>query len=237
MKKAVGFIFCRGGSKELPGKNLRCIAGKPLIGYAIEAALKSTTLDRVIVSTDDSKIAAVAVEFGAEVPFLRPSELAGDDSPELAAWRHALEYLKTDKNSGEVDVFVSIPATSPLRLSIDIDHCVELLIRSKSDIVVTVAKASRSPYFNMLEKNINGQWKLCKNSARTLSNRQQAPEVFEITTVAYAARPAYVMSTESLLDGNVEGYIIPQERAIDIDTEYDLFIAECLMQRRLRGDF
>ena len=89
----------------------------------------------------------------------------------------------------------------------------------------------------MLEKNINGQWKLCKTSARALSNRQQAPEVFEITTVAYAARPAYVMSTESLLDGNVEGYIIPQERAIDIDTEYDLFIAECLMQRRLRGDF
>ena len=107
MKKAVGFIFCRGGSKELPGKNLRCIAGKPLIGYAIEAALKSTTLDRVIVSTDDSKIAAVAVEFGAEVPFLRPSELAGDDSNLLRGVMP--EYLKIDKNSGEVDV-LSIPA-------------------------------------------------------------------------------------------------------------------------------
>ena len=231
-ENAVGFIFCRGGSKAVPRKNLRLIAGKPLLGYAIEAAQGSQMLKRVIVSTDDDEIAQVARSYGAEVPFRRPTELAQDDSPELEAWRHAIKHWTTEEMGDELDVFVSVPATSPLRVSADIDRCVEKLIQSGSDIVFTLREAARNPYFNMLEKDSHGSWDLCKSPSTRVNHRQSAPSVFEITTVAYAARPAFVMAAETLFDGKIEGCIIPEERAIDIDSEHDLMMAECLMRRR-----
>ena len=232
-ENAVGFIFCRGGSKGVPRKNLRSIAGKSLLGYAVEVALASKSLQRVIVSTDDHEIAEAARSYGAEVPFLRPEELAQDDSSELDAWRHALRFFKDQHQNPEIDVFVSVPTTSPLRLSIDIDRCVDTLIQSQSDIVLTIKKAARNPYFNMIERDSQGEWRLCKATSGEIKQRQSAPEVFEITTVAYAARPTYIMSTDSLLDGKIEGCIIPEERTIDIDSEYDLLIAELLMQKRI----
>ena len=232
-ENAVGFIFCRGGSKGVPRKNLRPIAGKSLLGYAVEVALDSKSLQRVIVSTDDHEIAEAAISYGAEVPFLRPVELAQDHSPELDAWQHALKFLENEHHNPQIDVFVSVPTTSPLRLSIDIDRCVDTLIQSQADIVLTIKKTTRNPYFNMIERNSQGKWELCKRTSGEVNQRQSAPEVFEITTVAYAARPAYIMSTDSLLDGKIEGCIIPEERTIDIDSEYDLLIAELLMQKRI----
>jgi len=232
-ENAVGFIFCRGGSKGVPRKNLRSVAGKPLLGHAVEVALDSKSLQRVIVSTDDHEIAEAAISYGAEVPFLRPVELAQDHSPELDAWQHALKFLENEHHNPQIDVFVSVPTTSPLRLSIDIDRCVDTLIQSQADIVLTIKKTTRNPYFNMIERNSQGKWELCKRTSGEVNQRQSAPEVFEITTVAYAARPAYIMSTDSLLDGKIEGCIIPEERTIDIDSEYDLLIAELLMQKRI----
>ena len=232
-ENAVGFIFCRGGSKGVPRKNLRPIAGKSLLGYAVEVALDSKSLQRVIVSTDDHEIAEAAISYGAEVPFLRPVELAQDHSPELDAWQHALKFLENEHHNPQIDVFVSVPTTTPLRLSIDIDRCVDTLIQSQADIVLTIKKTTRNPYFNMIERNSQGKWELCKRTSGEVNQRQSAPEVFEITTVAYAARPAYIMSTDSLLDGKIEGCIIPEERTIDIDSEYDLLIAELLMQKRI----
>jgi len=231
-ESAIGFIFCRGGSKAVPRKNLRLIAGKPLLGYAIEAARDSRTLKRVIVSTDDDEIAQVARSYGAEVPFRRPAELALDDTPELEAWRHAINHWKSEEMGDRLDIFVSVPATSPLRVSADIDRCVEKLIQSKSDIVFTLREAARNPYFNMLEKDSYGSWNLCKSPTTKVNHRQSAPSVFEITTVAYAARPAFIMSAETLFDGRIDGCIIPEERAIDIDSEHDLMVAEYLMRRR-----
>ena len=232
-ENTVGFIFCRGGSKGVPRKNLRSVAGKPLLGHAVEVALDSKSLQRVIVSTDDHEIAEAAISYGAEVPFLRPVELAQDHSPELDAWQHALKFLENEHHNPQIDVFVSVPTTSPLRLSIDIDRCVDTLIQSQADIVLTIKKTTRNPYFNMIERNSQGKWELCKRTSGEVNQRQSAPEVFEITTVAYAARPAYIMSTDSLLDGKIEGCIIPEERTIDIDSEYDLLIAELLMQKRI----
>ena len=187
----------------------------------------------MIVSTDDHEIAEAAISYGAEVPFLRPVELAQDHSPELDAWQHALKFLENEHHNPQIDVFVSVPTTSPLRLSIDIDRCVDTLIQSQADIVLTIKKTTRNPYFNMIERNSQGKWELCKRTSGEVNQRQSAPEVFEITTVAYAARPAYIMSTDSLLDGKIEGCIIPEERTIDIDSEYDLLIAELLMQKRI----
>ena len=109
--KVLGFVFARGGSKGVPGKNIKSLAGKPLITYSIEAGLESVLIDRVIVSTDDKEIKNYAILAGAEVPFIRPAQLASDDSPEWLSWQHAISEIR--KRDGDFDVFVSIPATSP----------------------------------------------------------------------------------------------------------------------------
>ena len=122
--KAVAFIIPRGGSKGLPGKNIRLLSGKPLIAWSIEHALAVKRIERIIVSTDSEAIAAVAREHGAEVPFIPPAELAHNDSPEWLAWRHALNCLH--ETTGVLpEVMVAIPTTAPLRLQIDIENCLE----------------------------------------------------------------------------------------------------------------
>lgn len=121
---AIAFIFARGGSKGLPGKNIRTLESKPLIAWSIEQALAIKRIKRVIVSTDSEEIAAISRVYGAEVPFIRPAELARDDSPEWLAWRHALNYIR--ETLGLLpDVMVSVPATAPLRSSVDIDNCLD----------------------------------------------------------------------------------------------------------------
>jgi len=122
---AVAFIFARGGSKGLPGKNIKMFAGKPLIAWAIEHAHAAEGIRRVIVSTDSKEIATVATRYGAEVPFMRPSHLAKDDSPEWLSWRHALEFIRDDEGSFP-SAMVSVPVTAPLRQPVDIERCLEL---------------------------------------------------------------------------------------------------------------
>jgi CMP-N-acetylneuraminic acid synthetase len=228
----VAGIFARGGSKGVPRKNVRLLGGKPLIAWAIEAARASTLISRVIVSTDDQEIAAVACRFGAEVPFLRPAELARDDSPELLAWQHAIRWIDGVVGSPRCDVFVSVPATSPLRAVEDIDACVLSLLDGDADAVIAVKAAERSPYFNMVTMDPAGYVKLVIPPATDVSRRQDAPAVYDITTVAYAVRPAYVLSARSILQGRVRAIIVPAERALDIDSELDFAIAECLIGRR-----
>ena len=118
------FIFARGGSKGLPGKNIRILAGKPLLAWSIEVAMSSRYITRVIVSTDCKKIAKVAEDYGAFVPFIRSKKLSSDNAPELLAWRDALEKL-TDLEGHMPETFISVPTTSPTELSTDIDNCIE----------------------------------------------------------------------------------------------------------------
>jgi CMP-N-acetylneuraminic acid synthetase len=229
--RVVAGIFARGGSKGVPRKNLRLIHGKPLIAYAIEAARASSLIERVIVSTDDAEIADVSLEWGAEVPFMRPAELARDDSPEWLAWQHAIQMLDGQSGSSPWDALVSVPTTSPLRKVEDIDACIAKLLGGDADIVITVRKAERSPYFNMVTLDAQGGARLVIAPDRPTFRRQDAPDVFDVTTVAYAARPAFVLSSTGLFQGRVEAVVVPAERAIDIDTEFDFRMAECLLQQ------
>lgn len=229
--KAVGFIFARGGSKGLPGKNIRPLAGKPLIAWSIEQAGAVNRIGRIIVSTDSEEIAAVARAYGAEVPFMRPSQLAQDHSPEWMAWRHALEYLKS--NEGVLpDAMVSLPATAPLRLPVDIEHCLDEYEKGDADMVITVTEAHRSPYFNMVKKNSDGTVGLVIPPPVGISRRQDAPVVYDMTTVAYVANPGFVISHQGVFEGRVRAVNVPAERALDIDTPLDFQIAECLMGSR-----
>lgn len=229
--RAIGFIFARGGSKGVPGKNIKPLAGKPLIAYAIEAGLACKELETVIVSTDDQEIAEVAKAYGAEVPFLRPAELATDTASEWLAWQHAITWVRS--NRGEFDVFISIPVTSPFRDVADLQACINTLkTNPETDIVITVREAERSPYFNMVTLDESGYAHVVIQPDKALSRRQDVPIVYDVTTVAYAARPDYIMQAEKLFEGNVRTVLVPSERALDIDTPYDFMLAECIARIR-----
>lgn len=209
-------------------KNLRKIAGKPLIHYAIDKALKSKYIDHVFVSTDSKDIADEAIAAGADVPFLRPDYLASDTSPEWLSWQHAIRKVRELR--GDFDIFVSIPATSPLRNIDDIDRCVAALMNDKSaDAVITVCKAKTHPSFNMVTKDDQEFVRLVMPVSEKISRRQDTSQIYDITTVAYASYPEFILAESGLFQGRVKAVEIPQERALDIDTEYDLKVAELLI--------
>lgn len=229
------FIFARGGSKGFPGKNIAPLAGKPLIAHAIEAAARAETVGRIVVSTDDEAIAETARKWGAEVPFMRPAELATDTAPEWLAWRHALDAVDAE-GGPPVDVFVCVPATAPLRLPADIDACVARFLKGDVDLVLTVTPAARNPYFNMVTVDDAGHARLVIPPAEAVHNRQAAPVVFDITTVCYAARPAFVREADNMFAGTVGAVEVPGPRAVDIDTALDMKVAEALWKARDDGD-
>lgn len=228
------FIFARGGSKGLPGKNIRILAGKPLLAWSIEAAMSSRYITRVIVSTDCKKIAKVAEDYGACVPFIRSKKLATDNAPELLAWRDALEKL-ADLEGNMPETFISVPTTSPLRLSTDIDSCIEKFEAGAADVVFAITKANRSPWFNMVKNCPEKGFSLVNlsGSINPVVRRQDAPKVFDMTTIAYVANSRYILDNETLFDGSVAAVEVPQERAVDIDTLHDFEIAEFLLSQRI----
>ena len=231
----VAGIFARGGSKGLPGKNVKPLCGKPLIGWALEAAKAVPQIDRVFVSTDDAEIARVARTFGAEVPFMRPPELARDDAPEWLAWRHAIQTLNGVPGARPVDVLVSVPTTSPLRLPCDVAACLDSLHSSDADAVITVTPSHRSPYFNMVTRGPEGETAIVIPPAGAIVRRQDAPAVYDITTVAYAVRAEFVLRADRIFAGRVRSVVVPPERAADIDTPFDFELAEFLMTKRQAG--
>jgi CMP-N-acetylneuraminic acid synthetase len=228
----VALICARGGSKGLPGKNIRPLAGVPLIAWSIRQAQAVPRISRVIVSTDSEEIAAVARKAGAEVPFMRPVELAQDNSPERSVWRHALEYLKANEGAYP-DVLTVVPATAPLRLPEDLERCLDEFVQGDVDTVITVAEPHRNPYFNMVKARADGGVELVIPPVDgILTRRQDAPEVYDMTTVAYVTAPDFVMRADTIFAGRVRAVRIPVERAVDIDTLMDFRVAECLLQYR-----
>jgi CMP-N-acetylneuraminic acid synthetase len=224
-RPCVAFVFARGGSKGVERKNLRLVGGVPLVVLAIQSALESAHVDRVIVSTDDDEIADVGREAGAEVPFVRPKDLASDNAPEWLAWQHALAQVI------DVGTFVSVPPTAPLRSPSDIDRCVDALWSSDGDVVICVTRARRSPWFNMVSVDASCYARLLNQSERSFVRRQEVPEAWDITTVAYAARPDFVRTATGLFDGRVMSIRVPADRAVDVDDEFDLVVAEAIVSR------
>lgn len=229
--KVRAFIFARGGSKGVPRKNVKLLNGIPLIGHAIATARACTSLGEVIVSTDDDEIAAIASDLGARVPFRRPPELATDIASEWMAWRHAIEWSRA--NDGDFDIFVSLPATSPFRSVEDVEGCIEILrTDADADVVTTVKKADRSPYFNMVSLSEDGTAELVIRPKKGIIRRQDAPVVYDMTTVAYAARPSFVLERGGLFEGRMRVVEVPAERALDIDTAFDFAMAEHIARDR-----
>lgn len=229
--KTVALVCARGGSKGLPGKNIRPLAGRPLIAWAIEHARSVARVSRVMVSTDSTEIADISRKAGAEVPFLRPAELAQDSSPEWLVWRHVLNYLKQVEGE-HPDALMVVPPTAPLRITADLERCLDEYEKGGADVVITVTDAHRSPYFNMVKANTDGTVGLVVPPRGTVFRRQDAPPVYDMTTVAYVVRPEFVISSNGIFEGVVRHVRVPVERALDIDTPLDFKIAECLMGSR-----
>ena len=225
--KNIAFIFARGGSKGLPGKNIKPLSGKPLIEYSISVAKSCPSIDEVFVSTDDHAIAEVSRRAGAVI-IDRPVELAGDNSPEWLSWRHGINWVES--HYGKFNYFVSLPATSPLRNVSDVERAIAKLEMSTSDICISTTPASRSPYFNMVKySNSDETCELVIKPDGVLTRRQDAPDVFDITTVVYVASPTFIQNNDSLFSGKVTSIVVPKDRAVDIDDIYDFLLAEAIV--------
>jgi CMP-N,N'-diacetyllegionaminic acid synthase len=224
-------IGARGGSKGVAGKNIRPLLGKALIGWSIEQAKACPEINRVVVSTDSEAIAKVARSFGADVPFMRPAELASDTSGKWEVWQHALEAC--ERHYGEkIEIFVDLDCTSPLRDVADISNAIAQYRESGVDAVFSVCEARKNPYFNMVEV-VNGCQRVSKPLSKPIVRRQDAPRVYEHVASIYVLSPEYLRRGKGLLSGCTHGYDIGQKKGIDVDTEFDFELIEFLMRRRL----
>jgi N-acylneuraminate cytidylyltransferase len=226
----IALIFARGGSKGLPNKNIKNLLGKPLLGRAIEQAKAVRRITRVVVSTDSDEIAKIALDYGAEILFKRPKELALDNSPEWHSWQHALREI--EKIEGILpEVMISIPTTAPMRSILDIENCLDEFEKGGADIVFGITPSHSNPYFNMVSIKDDNFVSLVMQSKEGIVRRQDSPVVYDITTVAYVANSKFVLNHHRMFDGHCRGVYIPQDRSLDIDTELDFLMAEFLMAK------
>ncbi|OGR20664.1 MAG: acylneuraminate cytidylyltransferase [Desulfobacula sp. RIFOXYA12_FULL_46_16] len=221
-KKILAIIPARGGSKGVPGKNIRQAGGKPLIAWIIEAAKKSNHIDRLILSSDDPKIIGVAQKYGCEAPFVRPSDLAQDHSSASDVVLHALAEMPG------YEYVMLLQPTSPLTRTTDIDGCIESCINSNAASVISVTEPGKSPYwmFNMGMDN-----KLSPVLGETYLNRprQELPIVYMPTGAIYIAESGWFLENRSFYSDSTTGYIIPQERSLDIDSQFDFRLFETIV--------
>ncbi|MCW8164696.1 acylneuraminate cytidylyltransferase family protein [Verminephrobacter aporrectodeae subsp. tuberculatae] len=224
---ATAFIFARGGSKGVKNKNIYPVAGKPLIAHGIASALASQSVARVVVSTDDAQIAAVARAHGADV-LERPSALADDSTPELLAWRHAIASFPQLFSGPAVQPFISLPATSPLRAAQDVDAAIAKFRSHPCDILFGVSPAHRNPYLNMVTIDAQGLLQIAIPGSSAV-RRQEVPAMYDVTTCVYVGNASYIQSCTRLMQGRVGHIVIPPERALDIDSHYDIHLAQLLL--------
>ena len=223
----VGLITARGGSKGLPKKNIALAGGRPLIEWTIQAARQSC-LERCIVSTDCADIAQVCLVAGAEVPFLRPASLSQDDTPHLDVLLHALDWLEADV--GLPDYLVLLQPTSPLRNKQDINGAIHLAVERKADSVISVCEAHAHPYWIRRLDDENRltdfmQWPEQSGYMR----RQTLPSAYVMNGAIYVLRSRALRELRTYFTRRTYGYVMPVERSIDVDTPWDLKIANFLL--------
>ena len=188
LKSIVALICARGGSKGIRNKNLLKIGNKSLLRFSIEHAKKIKTIKKIFVSTDSKHIAKEAVKYGAIVPFIRPKNLAKDNTPEILVWRHAVKFLKT-KLKIEPDYIISLPTTSPLRKLSDTKACIRKAINNNLDILFTATESSRNPYFNIIQKKEGRILTASNNRGKKYYRRQDAPKCYDLCTICYIFKP------------------------------------------------
>ncbi|MFZ9984696.1 MAG: cytidylyltransferase domain-containing protein [Ilumatobacteraceae bacterium] len=227
----VAGIFARGGSKGVPGKNLRVVGGQSLIQRAVIQARQARHVTRVLCSTDSQEIADEAARYGAEVPWLRPAELAQDTSREWDSWCHMVRFLRDQGDNPKY--LMAVPCVAPLRTLEDLNKCTDLAASSGADVIMAVSDAHKNPWFNMVTINeTTNQVRLVNEPAKRIYNRQAAPQVYDVSTVAFIVKCDYLLEATSIYDGETRAVILPKIHCVDIDTEDDIAYAEFLLARR-----
>jgi N-acylneuraminate cytidylyltransferase len=224
--RILGLIPARGGSKGVPGKNIKLLAGKPLLAYTAEPALKSRLLTKVLLSTDSAEIAEVGKQLGLYVPFLRPAELALDTTPTLPAVQHALEFLKSIGE--EFDAVCLLQATNPLRKPEDIDSAIKKFIGGNYDSLFSMLEVplEYNPYWTFLENEKGLLHLAIGGGTEPLSRRQLLPKAYHREGSIYISKTQVVMSCNSLFGDKIGGYLLKTEFPINIDTMEDWAKAE-----------
>lgn len=218
-------IPAREGSKGLPGKNVKLLCGKPLISYTIEAALQANIFDRIIVNTDSKLIADIGLQYGAEVPFLRPSELSTDNASSIDVLIHTVEWFKS-RNSIINDIAILQP-TSPLRTATHIQGAFSIYESNKADSVISFVKQQHPIFWS---KIINNEGKVEDFFTDASSNRQKYRELYLPNGAIYLTKTA-LLSAKSLYSKNTYAYIMNRNSSVDIDTQEDFEYCEYLINR------
>ncbi len=230
-KTFLAIIPARGGSKGLPKKNIKELCGKPLIAWSIEAGLKSKYLDEVMVTTDSQEIADISNQYGANVPFLRPDELASDTATSFDAIKHTLDYYNNEQNK-EFDYIVLLEPTSPLREPSDIDRAIEILFDSGADSIVGICKTEdQNPSF-LVTKDMENFICGYENKEMKVLRRQDIKDVYFFEGTIYISKTNILLSKKTFYHENTIGYEVPKYKSLEIDDIDDFVMVEAIMKHK-----
>jgi len=227
--RVLGLICARGGSKGIPGKNLVSLAGQPLITYSLEAAHESKLLDRVVLSTDDEEIASLGRKSGAEVPFLRPEELASDTALLSDVVDHAIKWLANNQDY-RPDAILLLQPTSPLRRACHIDESIHLFDTENADTVISLSPPQEHPWDMVFFDD--GKMKFALDKSIELTNRQSYRQFKYINGAIYITRSDLFAQNQNFFSGKIVPYHMDTIDSIDVDSEADMMIADCLLRLR-----
>jgi len=228
--KILAVIPARGGSKGVPRKNIKRLAGKPLLAWTVETTLSLDCLDRVILSTDDEEIAGIGKRYGADVPFLRPAEIAADDTTDMPVYEHALNWL--EQHDGFIpDIVVWLRPTVPLRSAGDIENSLDLLIKKRPDWVRSVCEAEHHPYW-MYKLNDTRMEPFVEGiRIENYMRRQLLPPAYRLNGAVDVTWRSTILEKKILYAGVIEAHIMPVNRSIDIDTMLDFQLLEAIISQ------
>ena len=224
----LAIIPARGGSKGISRKNIKKIAGNPLISYTINEAKKAKYLTRIVVSTEDKKIAKISKKYGVDV-IPRPKKLASDRTPSELVCQQVIKYLKNNEDF-ETDVVVVLQPTSPLRKAEDINLAIKKFLKSDCSSVVSITEVQHSPYW-MYKMDKSKMKKILTD--KKITRRQDSPLIYQLNGAIYVTKKETIMEKNSLIGKNMFGYIMPYERSIDIDSQIDFDLAELLINKKI----
>ena len=224
-------ICARSGSKGVPNKNIRLLGGKPLIAHSLLQAQLSGLFEAIAVSSNSKEILNISKKYGADYSIFRPQELASDSASKLPAIQHCVNQVETI--SGEnFDVIVDLDVTSPLRLTEDIEGAVRLLEDKNISNVITGCPARHSPYFNLVERDEDGYVCLSKTLEQNIVRRQDAPKCFDMNASIYVWKREGLIGSESIFNADTLLFVMPEERSIDVDHEWEFEYVEFLFNKR-----
>ncbi len=228
--KILYVIPARQGSKGLPGKNIKLLDGKPLIAHSIISAQQSKYPGKIIVSTDDQKIMDAAKEYGAEIPFVRPLELATDSATSIDVLFHALSFYK--EQGDDFDLIILLQPTSPLRLPEDIDCAIDLFLKKNAQAVVSVCENEHNPLWSNTIPETGSMKDFIKPEIKGL-NRQQLPKFYRLNGAVYVSTIEAIIKNKSFIHEGTYSYEMPTARSVDIDLQIDFTLAECILKSKL----